>query len=54
MSEFEAGSPLSKATLEQIERAWMDKTNDLNKAAFGMFRQLARVNPTMSLAQYNS
>ncbi|KAH7874175.1 uncharacterized protein C8R40DRAFT_1171670 [Lentinula edodes] len=35
MSEFEGGGALSRATPEQIERAWMEKTNDLNEGAFG-------------------
>ncbi|KAJ3780625.1 hypothetical protein GGU10DRAFT_380399 [Lentinula aff. detonsa] len=53
-SEFEPGGAVANATPEQIERAWMLKTNDLNGSAFGMFRQAAKHNPTMSLAQYNS
>ncbi|KAJ3714575.1 hypothetical protein DFJ43DRAFT_1215363 [Lentinula guzmanii] len=54
MSEFEEGGEISCATQEQIDRAFMEKTNDLNEAAFGMYRQTARVNPTISLSQYNS
>ncbi|KAF9017490.1 hypothetical protein BDP27DRAFT_1440481 [Rhodocollybia butyracea] len=53
-SEFEPEGALATATAEQIERAWMEKTNDLNEAAFGMFRQTAKGNPTMTLAQYNA
>ncbi|KAJ4501707.1 hypothetical protein C8R41DRAFT_928430 [Lentinula lateritia] len=54
MSEFEEGGALSRATPEQIERAWMEKTNDLNEGAFGSYRQTSRMNPTMSLDQYNA
>ncbi|KAE9392032.1 hypothetical protein BT96DRAFT_1000732 [Gymnopus androsaceus JB14] len=53
-SEFEPGGALANATPKQIERAWMLKTNNLNESAFGMFRQSAKHNLTMSLAQYNS
>ncbi|KAJ3973309.1 hypothetical protein EV361DRAFT_843701 [Lentinula raphanica] len=54
MSEFEAGRPLSVATEEQIERAYMEKTNDLNESAFGIWRQTNRHNPTLSVKQHNS
>ncbi|KAJ3987892.1 hypothetical protein F5890DRAFT_1404170 [Lentinula detonsa] len=54
MSEFEEGGEISCATQEQIDRAFMEKTNDLNEAAFGMYHQTACVNPTISLSQYNS
>ncbi|KAJ3983364.1 hypothetical protein F5890DRAFT_1413898, partial [Lentinula detonsa] len=54
MSEFNEDGALSHATPEHIERAFMEKTNDFNEAAFGMYRQTARVNPTISPAQYNS
>ncbi|KAJ3830598.1 hypothetical protein F5880DRAFT_1468091, partial [Lentinula raphanica] len=54
MSEFEDGGLLSSATSEQIDRAFMEKTNDLNESAFGIYRQASRRNPTMSLVQHNS
>ncbi|KAJ3747077.1 hypothetical protein DFH05DRAFT_1457516 [Lentinula detonsa] len=54
MSEFDEYGALSHATPEQIEHAFMEKTNNLNEAAFGMYKQTARVNPTISLSQYNS
>ncbi|KAJ3845161.1 hypothetical protein F5878DRAFT_571952 [Lentinula raphanica] len=54
MSEFEEGSALSSATPEQIDRAFMEKTNDLNESAFGIYRQSSRRNPTMSITQHNS
>ncbi|KAJ3925677.1 MAG: hypothetical protein NXY57DRAFT_967425 [Lentinula lateritia] len=54
ISEFEEGGSLSRATPEQIECAWMDKTNDLNEGAFGTYRQTSRANPTLSLTQYNA
>ncbi|KAJ3813876.1 hypothetical protein F5876DRAFT_73497 [Lentinula aff. lateritia] len=39
ISEFDEGGSLSRATPEQIEHAWMEKTNDLNEGAFGTYRQ---------------
>ncbi|KAJ3965351.1 hypothetical protein EV361DRAFT_810856 [Lentinula raphanica] len=54
MSEFEDGGMLSSATSEQIDRAFMEKTNDLNESAFGIYRQASRRNPTMSIVQHNS
>ncbi|KAJ3861927.1 hypothetical protein EV359DRAFT_46190, partial [Lentinula novae-zelandiae] len=54
MSEFEEGGALSRATPEKIERAWMEKTNDLNEGAFRSYRQTSRANPTLSLVQYNA
>ncbi|KAH7871962.1 uncharacterized protein C8R40DRAFT_1053615 [Lentinula edodes] len=54
ISEFEEGGSLSRATPEQIERAWMEKTNDLNEGAFRTYRQTSRANPTLSLTQYNA
>ncbi|KAJ3740020.1 hypothetical protein EV360DRAFT_58005 [Lentinula raphanica] len=53
-SELLPGGAPSQSTVEQRERAWMDKTNDLNEAAFGMFRQSARMTPTISVEQYNA
>ncbi|KAJ3847622.1 hypothetical protein EV368DRAFT_50851 [Lentinula lateritia] len=53
-AELLPGGALSKATPEQIESAWMEKTNDLNEADFGMYRQAAHTTPTISLAQYNA
>ncbi|KAH7871431.1 uncharacterized protein C8R40DRAFT_1054680 [Lentinula edodes] len=53
-AELLPGGALANATPEQIESAWMEKTNDLNEADFGMYRQAARATPTISLAQYNA
>ncbi|THU79225.1 hypothetical protein K435DRAFT_698291 [Dendrothele bispora CBS 962.96] len=53
-SEYADGGAISKATSEQIERAWMESTNDLCEGDFATFRQASRRNPTMSLVQYNS
>ncbi|KAF9003189.1 hypothetical protein BDZ89DRAFT_901335, partial [Hymenopellis radicata] len=54
MSEFEEGGALAGASPENIERAWMESTNDLCESAFGMFRQCTKISPTISLAQYNA
>lgn len=54
MSEFSDDGAIAKATPEQIERAWMESTNDLCESAFGMFRQDSNVNPNMALMQYNA
>ncbi|KAJ3862512.1 hypothetical protein EV359DRAFT_65570 [Lentinula novae-zelandiae] len=54
ISEFKEGGSLSCATPEQIECAWMEKTNDLNEGAFGTYRQTSHANPTLSLTQYNA
>ncbi|KAJ3736743.1 hypothetical protein DFJ43DRAFT_989255, partial [Lentinula guzmanii] len=45
---------LDHATEEQIDRAWMEKTNDLNEADFGTFRQTSKQSPTISIPQYNA
>ncbi|KAF5387971.1 hypothetical protein D9615_000852 [Tricholomella constricta] len=54
MSEFADDGALAKATPEQIERAWMESTNDLCESAFGMFRQDSKANPNISLEHYNA
>ncbi|KAJ3755786.1 hypothetical protein EV360DRAFT_85587 [Lentinula raphanica] len=54
MSEFEEGSALSLATPEQIDCAFMEKMNNLNESAFGIYRQSSCHNPTMSITQHNS
>ncbi|KAE9385516.1 hypothetical protein BT96DRAFT_840599 [Gymnopus androsaceus JB14] len=53
-SEFEEEGAISLLTPEQIERAFMEKTNDLNEGEFGTYRQTSRDNPTMTVAQYNA
>jgi hypothetical protein len=53
-AEYEAGGDIAAATPEQIDKAWMESTNDLSEGSFATFRQTARRNPTMSLVQYNS
>ncbi|KAJ3774381.1 hypothetical protein FB446DRAFT_639948 [Lentinula raphanica] len=55
-SKLLPGEPLypGQFSAEQLERAWMEKTNNLNEAAFGMFRQTARMTPTISIQQYNA
>ncbi len=53
-SEFLAGGAIDTATLEQIECAWMESTNDLNEGAFGNWRQAARLQPNMSLDYFNA
>ncbi|KAJ7189687.1 hypothetical protein GGX14DRAFT_382964, partial [Mycena pura] len=52
--EFSPDGRLAAATFEQIERAWMEVTNDLCESSFGMFRQTAKANPTMTLSQHNA
>ncbi|KAJ7200031.1 hypothetical protein GGX14DRAFT_572464 [Mycena pura] len=52
--EFSPDGRLASATLEQIERAWMEATNDLCEGSFGTFRQSSKMNPAMSLHQHNS
>ncbi|KAF8059554.1 hypothetical protein FPV67DRAFT_1709185, partial [Lyophyllum atratum] len=54
MSEFRDDGALAKASPEQVERAWMESTNDLCESAFGMFRQDSKMNPSISLEQYNA
>ncbi|THV05863.1 hypothetical protein K435DRAFT_744526 [Dendrothele bispora CBS 962.96] len=53
-SEYAEDGAISKATPEQIERAWMESTNDLCEGNFAEFRQSSRRNPTLSISQYNS
>ncbi len=53
-SEFLVGGAIDTATLEQIECAWMESTNDLNEGAFGNWRQAAHVWPNMSLDYFNA
>jgi hypothetical protein len=53
-AEYADDSPIARATAEQRERAWMDKTNDPCESEFGIYRQAARRNPNISLSVHNS
>ncbi|PBK91256.1 hypothetical protein ARMGADRAFT_932911 [Armillaria gallica] len=53
-AEFVQGREISKASEENIERAWMESTNDANESAFGIMRWKLRNNPSMSLPQFNA
>ncbi len=53
-SEFDVNGALASATPEDIERAWMEATNEINEGNFGELRQGAKGSPTTSLPYHNA
>jgi hypothetical protein len=54
IEEFAENGAIWNASDNNIERAWMEVTNDLNESSFGIFRQVAKTNPNIALDTHNS
>ncbi|KAJ6596414.1 hypothetical protein DFH09DRAFT_905302, partial [Mycena vulgaris] len=52
--EWSEEGPISKLSPENIERAWLEVTNDGNESELGILRQGVRSTPNMSLAYHNA
>ncbi|KAJ7482106.1 hypothetical protein B0H11DRAFT_1724107 [Mycena galericulata] len=53
-TEWSEEGPISKLSPENIERAWLEVTNDGNESELGILRQSARSSPNMSLAYHSA
>ncbi|PBK81225.1 hypothetical protein ARMGADRAFT_1039507 [Armillaria gallica] len=53
-AEFADDGAIAKVSEENIEKAWMESTNDTNESAFGILRHTMRANPSISLPQLNA
>ncbi|KAJ6517945.1 hypothetical protein C8R47DRAFT_960123 [Mycena vitilis] len=53
-SEWAPDGPAAKLTPENIERAWLESTNDGNESQLGGLRQAARIAPNMSLSYHSA
>ncbi|KAJ6483561.1 hypothetical protein C8R47DRAFT_1132582 [Mycena vitilis] len=52
--EWREDGPISKLSPQNIERAWLEVTNDGNESELGMLRQAAKSAPNMSLAYHSA
>ncbi|KAJ7813200.1 hypothetical protein B0H14DRAFT_2274982, partial [Mycena olivaceomarginata] len=53
-TEWAEDAPISRLTPKNIERAWLEVTNDGNESHLGILRQAARGAPNMSLAYHSA
>ncbi|KAJ7433147.1 hypothetical protein B0H11DRAFT_1759292 [Mycena galericulata] len=53
-TEWSEEGPISKLTPENIERAWLEVTNDGNESELGILRQSARSAPNISLPYHSA
>ncbi|KAJ7620634.1 hypothetical protein DFH06DRAFT_1105910 [Mycena polygramma] len=53
-SEWAPDGPAAKLTPENIERAWLESTNDGNESQLGGLRQASRIAPNMSLSYHSA
>ncbi|KAJ7474992.1 hypothetical protein FB451DRAFT_1034862 [Mycena latifolia] len=53
-TEWSEEGPISKLSPENIERAWLEVTNDGNESELGIYRQAAKSAPNMSLAYHSA
>ncbi|KAJ7824394.1 hypothetical protein B0H14DRAFT_2369645, partial [Mycena olivaceomarginata] len=53
-TEWSEDGPISKLSAENIERAWLEVTNDGNESELGIYRQAAKPAPNMSLAYHSA
>jgi hypothetical protein len=53
-TEWSDDGPISKLSPENIERAWLEVTNDGNESELGILRQAAKSAPNMSLAYHSA
>jgi hypothetical protein len=53
-TEWSEDGPISKLSSENIERAWLEVTDDGNESELGNLRQSARTFPNMSLAYHSA
>jgi hypothetical protein len=52
--EWSDEGPISKLTTENIERAWLEVTNDGNESELGIFRQTQKSAPNKSHEYHNA
>ncbi|KAJ7469882.1 hypothetical protein B0H11DRAFT_1654726, partial [Mycena galericulata] len=53
-TEWDDEGPIAKLSPDNIERAWLEVTNDGNESELGIFRQAAKSAPNMSLAYHSA
>ncbi|KAJ7023037.1 hypothetical protein C8F04DRAFT_1271864 [Mycena alexandri] len=53
-TEWADDGPISTLSQENIERAWLEVTNDGNESELGILRQASKSAPNMSLAYHNA
>lgn len=53
-TEWSEDGPISKLSAENIERAWLEVTNDGNESELGIYRQGAKLAPNMLLAYHSA
>ncbi|KAJ7477641.1 hypothetical protein FB451DRAFT_1032830, partial [Mycena latifolia] len=53
-TKWSEDGPISKLTRENIERAWLEVTNDGNESDLGIYRLSARSAPNISLPYHNA
>ncbi|KAJ7875910.1 hypothetical protein B0H14DRAFT_2228209, partial [Mycena olivaceomarginata] len=53
-TEWSEEGPISKLSPENIERAWLEVTNDGNESHLGIYRGAAKSAPNMSLAYHSA
>ncbi|KAJ7659104.1 hypothetical protein DFH06DRAFT_989994 [Mycena polygramma] len=53
-TEWAEDGPISKLSPENVERAWLEVTNDGNESELGMLRQASKSAPNMSMAYHNA
>lgn len=53
-TEWSEDGPASKLTPQNIERAWLEATNDGNESELGGLRQAARISANMSLSYHSA
>ncbi|KAJ7429992.1 hypothetical protein FB451DRAFT_1158984 [Mycena latifolia] len=53
-TEWAEDGPASKLSPANIERAWLEATNDGNEGELGGYRQAARISPNMSLSYWSA
>ncbi|KAJ7732317.1 hypothetical protein B0H16DRAFT_1328808 [Mycena metata] len=53
-TEWHDDAPIARLSQEDIERAWLEATNDGNESELGILRSAAKSAPNMSLAYHNA
>jgi hypothetical protein len=53
-TEWSEDGPIAKLSAENVERAWLEVTNDGNESMLGIYRQAAKSAPNMSLAYHSA
>ncbi|KAJ7229032.1 hypothetical protein GGX14DRAFT_555074 [Mycena pura] len=53
-TEWADDGPISKLSPDNIERAWLEATNDGNESELGILRQAAKPSPNMSLPYHSA